>query len=140
MGPKLAIALPANLPDCAGDSPFAQPDADRLSTAACERLCLFPSCLRPCRERLIDTCSAIYFHLCSRGRRNGSPEQASRTKLPGTQSVETGTGGQACIPLREAPASNFGMLALLIREEPTLRAALQFCFRYTRLHNAGTVV
>jgi len=33
MGPKLAIALPANLPDCAGDSPIAQPDADRLSTA-----------------------------------------------------------------------------------------------------------
>ena len=33
--------------------------------------------------------------------------------------------------------SNFGMLALLIREEPTLRAALQSCFRYTRLHNAG---
>lgn len=36
MGPKLAIALPANLPDCAGDSPIAQPDADRQSTAACE--------------------------------------------------------------------------------------------------------
>lgn len=33
--------------------------------------------------------------------------------------------------------SNFGMLALLIREEPTLRAALQSCFRYMRLHNAG---
>jgi hypothetical protein len=34
MGPKLAIALPANLPDCAGDSPIAQPDADSLSAAA----------------------------------------------------------------------------------------------------------
>jgi hypothetical protein len=34
MDPKLAIALLANLPDCAGDSPIAQPDADRLSTAA----------------------------------------------------------------------------------------------------------
>ncbi|MFY0727231.1 AraC family transcriptional regulator [Pseudomonas sp. NFX15] len=33
--------------------------------------------------------------------------------------------------------SNFGMLALLIREEPTLRAALRSCFRYTRLQNAG---
>ncbi|VVP25135.1 HTH-type transcriptional regulator VirS [Pseudomonas fluorescens] len=33
--------------------------------------------------------------------------------------------------------SNFGMLALLIREEPTLRAALQSCLRYLRLHNAG---
>lgn len=33
--------------------------------------------------------------------------------------------------------SNFGMLALLIREEPTLRAALQSCARYMRLHNAG---
>ncbi|WP_223530623.1 AraC family transcriptional regulator [Pseudomonas sp. GL-R-19] len=33
--------------------------------------------------------------------------------------------------------SNFGMVALLIREEPTLRAALQSCFRYMRLHNAG---
>ncbi|WP_223544928.1 AraC family transcriptional regulator [Pseudomonas sp. A-B-19] len=33
--------------------------------------------------------------------------------------------------------SNFGMLALLIREEPTLRAVLQSCVRYMRLHNAG---
>lgn len=33
--------------------------------------------------------------------------------------------------------ANFGMLALLIREEPTLRAALQSCVRYMRLHNAG---
>ena len=36
MGPKLAIALPVNLPDCAGDSPIAQPDADCLRTAAWE--------------------------------------------------------------------------------------------------------
>ncbi len=34
MGPKLAIALPANLPDYAGDSPIAQPDTDNLSAAA----------------------------------------------------------------------------------------------------------
>ena len=33
--------------------------------------------------------------------------------------------------------ANLGMLALLIREEPTLRAALQSCVRYMRLHNAG---
>jgi len=33
--------------------------------------------------------------------------------------------------------SNFGMLALLIREEPTLRSALLSCARYARLHNAG---
>ena len=33
--------------------------------------------------------------------------------------------------------ANFGMLALAIREEPTLRAALQSCVRYMRLHNAG---
>jgi AraC-like DNA-binding protein len=33
--------------------------------------------------------------------------------------------------------ANFGMLALLIREEPTLRSALQSCVRYMRLHNAG---
>ena len=33
--------------------------------------------------------------------------------------------------------ANLGMLALLIREEPTLRAALQSCARYMRLHNAG---
>jgi AraC-like DNA-binding protein len=33
--------------------------------------------------------------------------------------------------------ANFGMLALLMREEPTLRAALQSCARYMRLHNAG---
>ena len=30
------------------------------------------------------------------------------------------------------------MLALAIREEPTLRAAVQFLARYMRLHNAGT--
>ena len=33
--------------------------------------------------------------------------------------------------------ANLGMLALLIREEPTLRAAVQSCARYMRLHNAG---
>lgn len=33
--------------------------------------------------------------------------------------------------------ANLGMLALLIREEPTLRAALISCVRYMRLHNAG---
>ena len=33
--------------------------------------------------------------------------------------------------------ANLGMLALLIREEPTLRAAVQSCVRYMRLHNAG---
>jgi AraC-like DNA-binding protein len=33
--------------------------------------------------------------------------------------------------------ANLGMLALLIREEPTYRAALQACVRYMRLHNAG---
>jgi AraC-like DNA-binding protein len=33
--------------------------------------------------------------------------------------------------------ANLGMLALLIREEPTLRAALESCSRYMRLHNAG---
>ena len=33
--------------------------------------------------------------------------------------------------------ANFGMLALVIRDEPTLRAALQSCIRYMRLHNAG---
>ena len=33
--------------------------------------------------------------------------------------------------------ANFGMLALVIREEPTLRAAVQSCIRYMRLHNAG---
>jgi AraC-like DNA-binding protein len=33
--------------------------------------------------------------------------------------------------------ANLGMLALLIREEPTLRAALESCARYMRLHNAG---
>ena len=32
---------------------------------------------------------------------------------------------------------NLGMLALMLREEPTLRAALQSCVRYMRLHNAG---
>ena len=36
--------------------------------------------------------------------------------------------------------ANFGMLALVIREEPTLRAALQSCIRYMRLHNAGVQV
>src|SRR6187431_1334512 len=33
--------------------------------------------------------------------------------------------------------ANFGMLALAMREEPTLRAALGSCVRYMRLHNAG---
>ena len=33
--------------------------------------------------------------------------------------------------------ANLGMLALLIREEPTLQAAVQSCARYMRLHNAG---
>ena len=33
--------------------------------------------------------------------------------------------------------ANFGMLALVMRDEPTLRAALQSCIRYMRLHNAG---
>src|SRR6476620_1704662 len=33
--------------------------------------------------------------------------------------------------------ANLGMLALLIREEPTLRAATQSCIRYMRLHNSG---
>ena len=33
--------------------------------------------------------------------------------------------------------ANLGMLALLIREEPTLRAALESCTRYMRLQNAG---
>jgi AraC-like DNA-binding protein len=33
--------------------------------------------------------------------------------------------------------ANLGMLALAIREEPTLRAAVQSCARYMRLHNAG---
>src|SRR4249919_3139182 len=33
--------------------------------------------------------------------------------------------------------ANLGMLALLLREEPTLRAAVQSCARYMRLHNAG---
>jgi AraC-like DNA-binding protein len=33
--------------------------------------------------------------------------------------------------------ANLGMLALALREEPTLRAALQSCVRYMRLHNAG---
>lgn len=33
--------------------------------------------------------------------------------------------------------SNFGMLTSLIREEPTLRAALPSCARYARLYNAG---
>src|SRR5678815_3628748 len=32
---------------------------------------------------------------------------------------------------------NLGMLALLIREEPTLRAAVQSLVRYMRLQNAG---
>src|SRR5687768_15887905 len=34
--------------------------------------------------------------------------------------------------------ANLGMLALAMREEPTLRAALQSCVRYMRLHNAGS--
>ena len=33
--------------------------------------------------------------------------------------------------------ANLGMLALAIREEPTLRAAVQSFIRYMRLHNAG---
>jgi len=33
--------------------------------------------------------------------------------------------------------ANLGMLALVIREEPTLRAAIQSFVRYMRLHNAG---
>ena len=33
--------------------------------------------------------------------------------------------------------ANLGMLALVIREEPTLRAALQSLVRYMRLHNGG---
>ncbi|MGA7815563.1 AraC family transcriptional regulator [Caballeronia sp.] len=33
--------------------------------------------------------------------------------------------------------ANLGMLALVLREEPTLRAAMQSCVRYMRLHNAG---
>jgi len=33
--------------------------------------------------------------------------------------------------------ANLGMLALAIREEPTLRAAMESCARYMRLHNAG---
>lgn len=33
--------------------------------------------------------------------------------------------------------ANFGMLALIIREEPTLRAAMVATARYLRLHNAG---
>src|SRR4249919_3607995 len=33
--------------------------------------------------------------------------------------------------------ANLGLLALAIREEPTLRAALQSFARYMRLHNAG---
>jgi AraC-like DNA-binding protein len=33
--------------------------------------------------------------------------------------------------------ANLGMLALVLREEPTLRAAMQSGIRYVRLHNAG---
>ncbi|MDT4819463.1 HTH-type transcriptional regulator VirS [compost metagenome] len=33
--------------------------------------------------------------------------------------------------------SNLGMLALVLRDEPTLRAVMQAFVRYTRLHNAG---
>jgi AraC-like DNA-binding protein len=33
--------------------------------------------------------------------------------------------------------ANLGMLALALREEPTLRAAVESCVRYMRLHNAG---
>jgi AraC-like DNA-binding protein len=36
--------------------------------------------------------------------------------------------------------ANFGMLALVMRDEPTLRTALQSCIRYMRLHNAGVQV
>jgi hypothetical protein len=38
MNPKLAIALPANLPDCAGNSPIAQPDAERHGTELSQAL------------------------------------------------------------------------------------------------------
>ena len=43
----------------------------------------------------------------------------------------------ACCSPKRRSLANFGMLALVIREEPTLRAALQSCIRYMRLHNAG---
>ena len=33
--------------------------------------------------------------------------------------------------------ANLGMLALVIRDEPTLRTAMQSFVRYMRLHNAG---
>jgi AraC-like DNA-binding protein len=33
--------------------------------------------------------------------------------------------------------ANLGMLALVIRDEPTLRKAVESCIRYMRLHNAG---
>src|SRR4249919_4085752 len=33
--------------------------------------------------------------------------------------------------------ANLGMLALAMREEPTLRAAAESCVRYMRLHNGG---
>src|SRR6187431_1846943 len=33
--------------------------------------------------------------------------------------------------------ANLGMLALVIRDEPTLRTAVESCVRYMRLHNAG---
>lgn len=33
--------------------------------------------------------------------------------------------------------ANLGMLALVLREEPTLHAAMKSCVRYMRLHNAG---
>ena len=36
--------------------------------------------------------------------------------------------------------ANFGILALVMRDEPTLRAALQSCIRYMRLQNAGVLV
>jgi len=36
--------------------------------------------------------------------------------------------------------ANLGMLALVIREEPTLRAAVQSCVRYMRLHNSGVLL
>ena len=35
---------------------------------------------------------------------------------------------------------NLGMLALALRDEPTLRAAMQSCVRYMRLHNAGVTL
>ncbi len=36
--------------------------------------------------------------------------------------------------------ANLGMLALVMRDEPTLRAAMHSCIRYMRLQNAGVLV